>query len=153
MYDGIHSDLTGRIIKAFYTVYSELGYGFNESVYERSLLFELRRAGLDAQSQFEIPVFYCGLPVGNYKADIVVNGSVLLELKSTVGIAKEHEAQVLNYLKATRIEVGLLFNFGPEPQLKRFVLDNHRKGSLSWTQQIEVRGGDTDDTENTDLKA
>lgn len=131
-------------------MYSELGYGFNESVYERSLLFELRRAGLDAQSQFEIPVFYCGLPVGNYKADIVVNGSVLLELKSTVGIAKEHEAQVLNYLKATRIEVGLLFNFGPEPQLKRFVLDNHRKGSLSWTQQVDIRDRDTD---NTDLNA
>lgn len=147
MYDGIHSELTGRIIKAFYTVYNELGYWFNESVYERSLLIELLKTGLNARSQFEIPVFYRGQSVGNYKADIVVNGCVLVELKSASGISKEHEAQLLNYLKATRIEVGLLFNFGPEPQLKRFVLDNHRKGSLSWTQQSGGKGVDTDDTD------
>lgn len=132
MYDGKHADLTGQIIKAFYVVYNELGYGFNEVIYERAMVLELRKSGLDAVSQAEIPVFYLGQQIGIYKADIVVNGCVLVELKSAKGLVDEHEAQLLNYLKATRIEVGLLLNFGPEPQHKRRVMDNHRKGSLSW---------------------
>jgi GxxExxY protein len=111
-----------------------LGYGFNEKVYENSLAIELRKAGLHVTQQQEIDVFYDRQLVGNYFADIVVNEVVMLELKAVKHPLEEHEAQLLNYLKATRIEVGLLLNFGPTASVKRFVFDNQRKGSMDWTR-------------------
>ena len=103
-------------------------------MYENSLAIELRKAGLQVAQQAEIEVFYDGDPVGTYFADLIVNQVVMLELKAAKQLADEHEAQLLNYLKATRIEVGLLLNFGPSAELKRKVYDNDQKGSLKWVQ-------------------
>jgi GxxExxY protein len=127
-----HEELTGQIIGAFYAVYGELGYGFNEKVYENAMLIELRRLGLRAVSQVEVNVYYRGEVVGRYIVDILVNECVIVELKAAKDLTDENAAQLLNYLKATEYEVGLLLNFGPEPKLKRKSYDNSRKGSLSW---------------------
>lgn len=137
MTDGKHADLTETIIGAFYRVYNTLGYGFNEKVYENALALELRKLGLTVEKQKEIHVYYDGQIVGNYAVDLLVNGLVTLELKAARELCEDHEAQLLNYLKATRIEVGLLFNFGIEPKIKRKVFDNDRKGSLSWTEPLK----------------
>ena len=123
----LHSGLTERIIKCFYTVYNELGYGFLEFVYENALLIELRNIGLEAESQVSITVQYQDQIVGDFRADIMVNQSVLLELKAVEFFNPKFEAQLLNYLKATDVEVGLLLNFGPKPGIKRFLFDNQRK--------------------------
>ena len=133
-FQGKHSDITDVILNCFYKVHRKLGYGFNEKVYENSLAIELCKAGLQVAQQAEIEVFYDGDPVGTYFADLIVNEVVMLELKAAKQLADEHEAQLLNYLKATRIEVGLLLNFGPSAELKRKVYDNDQKGSLKWVQ-------------------
>lgn len=130
--EGKHSELTDQILSAFYKVHRTLGYGFNEKVYENSLVVELRRAGLHVAQQEEIQVFYETQLVGTYLADIIVNNLVMLELKAVKHLLEEHEAQLLNYLKATQIEVGLLLNFGPTAEIKRRVFDNDRKGSMAW---------------------
>ena len=122
-----HSDLTERIIGAFYAVYSALGYGFLEKVYAKALMVELKNRGLYPQHELPINVYYAGQLVGEYFADIVVNDLIILEIKAAKGIASEHEAQLLNYLKATPYEVGLILNFGPKPETKRRSFDNSRK--------------------------
>jgi GxxExxY protein len=132
MADGKHADITGKIIGAFFKVYNTLGYGFNEKVYENALATELREAGLTAVKHQEIVVYYDSEGVGDYRADIIVNDVVIVELKAARELAEEHEAQLLNYLKATTIEVGLLLNFGVKAEHKRKVYDNERKGSLTW---------------------
>ena len=132
MADGKHADITGKVIGAFFKVYNTLGYGFTEKVYENALAIELRRAGLKVVKQQEIVVYYEGEAVGDYRTDIVVNDVVIVELKAVRELADEHEAQLLNYLKATTIEVGLLLNFGVKAEHKRKVYDNERKGSLAW---------------------
>jgi GxxExxY protein len=133
-FEGKHSDLTKEIIGAFFKVYNQLGYGFSEKVYENALTIELRKLGLKSIQQDPITVYYDGSIIGEYTADILVNEVVLLELKAVRQLCNEHEAQLLNYLKATSIEVGLLLNFGPKPQYMRKVFDNERKGTLSWRQ-------------------
>ncbi len=135
MFEGKHSDLTKQIIGAFFKVYNTLGYGFSEKVYEKALVLELQKLGLKVKQQQKILVYYDGQEVGEYFADIIVNQVVIIELKAVRQLLKEHEAQLLNYLKATRIEVGLLLNFGPKAEHKRKVYDNTRKGSLVWTKQ------------------
>lgn len=122
-----HSELTEKIIGAFYAVYSALGYGFLEKVYVKALLIELGKRGLSVQDELPIHVYYDGQLVGEYFADIVVNELVILEVKSAKALATEHEAQLLNYLKATPYEVGLLLNFGPKAETKRRSFDNNRK--------------------------
>lgn len=122
-----HSELTDKIIKCFYTVYNQLGYGFLEKVYENALLIELRKMGLNAEKQIAIKVYYDQQEVGDYYADIIVNQLVILELKATQTMAAAHEAQLVNYLKATQIEVGLLLNFGLQPEIKRRVFLNVSK--------------------------
>jgi len=129
-----HKELTEKIIKGFYEVYNELGYGFLESVYEKSLAIVLTEYGLDVKSQVEIEVFFRKQLVGDFKAGLIVEDKVLLELKATRTLLPEHEAQILNYLRATRYEVGLLLNFGNKPLIKRFVYDNQRKISRKSTQ-------------------
>lgn len=119
-----HSELTQKIIGVFYKVYNQLGYGFLEKVYENAMLIELRKAGLQAQKQIPIKVYYDQQIVGDYYADIIVNETIILELKAVQVIAPAHEAQLVNYLKATEIEVGLLLNFGLKPQIKRRVFFN-----------------------------
>jgi len=125
-----HSDVTDRIIGVFYDVYNILGYGFLEKVYERAMVMRLEKAGLSVQPQKEIDVYFDDELVGHYIADLVVNDIVLVELKAADRLAPEHEAQLLNYLRATDIEVGLLLNFGNEPKVVRRAFDNYRKRSL-----------------------
>lgn len=96
------------------------------------MVYELRRRGVQFEQQTGISVYYDGHVIGEYYADLLVEGQVIVELKAARGLVEEHEAQLLNYLKATTCEVGLLLNFGPEPQIKRKAFDNNRKGSLSW---------------------
>ena len=130
-----HEQLTEQIIKGFYTVYRALGYGFLEKVYENSLAIELRKMKLEVVQQAEIKVYYAGVAVGEYYADLLVADAVIVEVKAVRALLKEHEAQLLNYLKATPYEVGLLLNFGPKPEIKRKVYDNERKGGLGWRQR------------------
>lgn len=117
----LHQDITDHILKSLYKVYNTLGYGFLENVYERALFLELRKQKLFVQKQFPIDVFYEGENVGKYFADLIVSEKVIVELKAAGGLLPEHEAQLINYLKATEIEVGLLLNFGAVPQFKRLV--------------------------------
>ena len=134
MLEGKHADVTKKIIQAFYSTYNVLGYGFSEKVYQNALVIELLMLGLRVECPKQIPVYYAGQLVGEYFADVLVNGVVMLELKTAQRLLDEHEAQLLNYLKATPVEVGLLLNFDPSPTFKRKVYDNDRKGSLAWTQ-------------------
>ena len=122
-----HQELTDRIICCFYNVYNKLGYGFLEKVYEKAMLIELGKTGLTAQAQAPIKVNYDGQLVGEYQADLLIENRVIVELKAVRDLTVEHEAQLLNYLKATAVEVGLLLNFGPKAEVKRKVFDNHRK--------------------------
>lgn len=122
-----HSDVTEQIIGAFYAVYSTLGYGFLEDVYVKALVIELKRRGLIPNTEQPIEVYYADQLIGKYYADNVVNDLVIVELKAVKVLVAEHEAQLLNYLKATPYEVGLLLNFGPKPETKRRSFDNSRK--------------------------
>ena len=126
----LHQDITEIIIKAFYNVYNELGYGFLEKVYENALMIELKSLGLECEKQKPISVSFKGYNVGEYFADIIVENKVIIELKAAEGLVEEHEAQLLNYLRATEIEVGLLLNFGKKPQLKRQIFENVYKKSV-----------------------
>ena len=119
-----HSELTESIIKAFYKVYNNLGHGFLEKVYENALVIELQTMGLSASQQRAVRIFYNGQVVGNYFADLVVEELVIVELKAAAAIDKAHEAQLLNYLRATEMEVGLLLNFGLKPEFRRKVFMN-----------------------------
>jgi len=122
-----YAELTEKIIGIFYDVYNELGYGFLESVYEESLVIALGEAGFVIERQLAIPVWFRGREVGRFRGDILIEGKVLLELKSTRILEAAHEAQLLHYLKSTEIEVGLLLNFGSRPQFRRLLFDNQRK--------------------------
>jgi GxxExxY protein len=123
----LHKELTDAIIGRFYHVYNKLGYGFSEKVYENALCIALRKVGLKAEKQNKIEVYYEDELVGDYKADIIVNDCVILELKAATLVVGEHEAQLMNYLKATKIEVGYILNFGPKPQFSRRIFTNDRK--------------------------
>lgn len=120
-------NLTGEIIKVFYKVYNTLGHGFVESVYHNAMVLELIAGGFEVESEKPISVYYYSRLVGTFAADIVVNGKVLLELKSKERIVAAHEAQLVNYLRATEIEIGLLFNFGKSPEFKRKYFPNKNK--------------------------
>ena len=130
-----HTAITQSIIKAFYTVYNTLGYGFAEKVYRNAMTVELCKLGLSVVQESPIKVYYKGEVVGEYFADLVVNDVVVVELKAARTFVEAHEAQLLNYLKATRYEVGLLMNFGPKAEFVRKAFDNDRKGSLSWVSE------------------
>jgi len=126
----LHKDLTDQILKTFYDVYNELGYGFLEKVYQNALYLELKNRGFYVEAQKQIKVYYKNAQVGEYYADLLVNDLVILELKATDGLVKEFEYQLINYLRATNIEVGLLLNFGEKPAFKRKVFDNSRKSFI-----------------------
>ncbi len=123
-----HEDVTEGVIGAYYHVYNTLGYGLLEKVCENALTLELRARGLLVATQHPITVWYEGIPVGEYFADLLVNECVIVELKSAVTLTDAHEAQLVNYLKATGIEVGLLLNFGPKAQVKRKVYSKATNG-------------------------
>lgn len=122
-----HSNITELILKSFYKVYNELGYGFLEKVYQNALFLELTSAGLYCEKQKAIKVFYNEQIVGDYFADIIVEDTVIVELKAAEAIIEEHEFQLINYLKATEKEVGLLLNFGKKPEFKRKIFSNQNK--------------------------
>jgi GxxExxY protein len=127
-----HADITGPLIEVFYQVYRSLGYGFLERVYGRAMAIMGRKHGLEIVREAPIRVHFEGVLIGKYRADLVVNDAVIVEIKACKVLLAEHEAQLLNYLKATRYEVGLLFNFGPKPEFQRRIFENSRKGSLDW---------------------
>jgi len=122
-----HKELTETIIGVFYEVYNELGHGFLESVYERAFEVALTWKGFNVLRQIQIPVWFRGQKVGDFVADVLVEECVLLELKAARTLDSSHEAQLLNYLRATEIEVGILFNFGIKPEFRRLAFDNSRK--------------------------
>jgi len=122
-----HKELTEKIINIFYRVYNKLGYGFLEKAYENAMMIEFKREDILAVSQSPIKVFYEGEVIGEYYADILVDNKVIVEIKAAKQLVEENEAQLLNYWKATDIEVGLLLNFGTEPEVKRKAFDNTRK--------------------------
>jgi GxxExxY protein len=124
-----HGEITEKIIGVFFDVYNELGFGFVEIVYHRALLIALAEAGLKVETQVNLPVFFRGHLVGDFLADILVERAVILELKAASELVPANESQLLNYLKASPVEVGLLLNFGPKPKFKRLVFDNERKRS------------------------
>jgi GxxExxY protein len=122
-----HSELTDRIIGVFYDVYNELGYGFLEFTYTEAMVVALEEAGLTTVREAPVPVWFRGKKIGHYFADLLVDNAVLLELKAARDLEPAHEAQLLHYLRATEIEVGLLLNFGLRPQFRRLLFDNERK--------------------------
>jgi GxxExxY protein len=125
--DAKFKQLTERIIGVFYEVYNRLGYGFLEKVYENSMLIEFQKENIPVVAQAPIKVFYGDQVVGEYFADLLVDGKVIVEIKAAKALIAEYEAQLLNYLKATDVEVGLLLNFGPKPEIRRKAFDNFRK--------------------------
>ena len=125
--DMLHKDITDKIIACFYKVYTNLGYGFLEKVYENAMLIELNKNGLKAISQYPIKVNYDGVSVGEYFADIIVEDKVIIELKASANLVPENILQLQNYLKATNIEVGLLLNFGKKPEIRRKTFHNNLK--------------------------
>jgi len=127
----LHKELTGEILKTFYDVYNELGYGFLERVYQNALFIELQSRGFSVEAQKRISVYYKDIVVGEYIADIIVNDKVILELKACEYLTEAFEYQLLNYLKSTRCEVGLVLNFGKEPEFIRKVFSNSKKGKTA----------------------
>lgn len=137
-----HKELTDKIIACFFAVYNTLGYGFLESVYLRAMVIELQKMGLQVQVEYPIRAYYAGQAVGEFFANLMIEGLVVVELKAVATLTIQHEAQLLNYLNATRHEVGLLLNFGHKPEIKRKVYDNDRKAYIAhgWTRITRIRG-------------
>ncbi len=123
----LYSDKTEKIIQAFYKVYNKLGFGFLEKVYQNAILIELRKIGFDCKSEYPITVFYDVFEVGYYKADILVDNCIIIEVKASEGLTEEYEFQLINYLKATELEIGLLLNFGKNPEFRRKIFTNDKK--------------------------
>jgi GxxExxY protein len=122
-----YKDLTDGIIQSFYAVYNELGFGFLENVYQNALYFELLKQGFKVEAQKSIDVYYQSQLVGKYRADLMVDDLIILELKAVDCLVEEHEWQLINYLKATDKEIGLLLNFGMKPEIRRKIFTNDRK--------------------------
>jgi GxxExxY protein len=126
----LHKSITDIILKVYYEVYNELGYGFLEKVYQNAMYFELKSLGYKVEAQKQIKVYFKKQLVGEYYADLLIEDKVIVELKATEVLMNVHVAQVMNYLKATPIEVALLLNFGEEPEFKRFIYTNDRKVNI-----------------------
>lgn len=122
-----HRDLTEKLIRIFFDIYNELGHGFLESVYEQAFAVSLAENGIFFERQIAAPVWYHGKQIGDFRADLLVDRKVIIELKVGRAIEPAWEKQLLNYLRATEIEVGMLFNFGPSAEFKRYVFDNNKK--------------------------
>jgi GxxExxY protein len=123
----LHKGLSESILKVFYEVYNELGHGFLEKVYQNAMYFELKSQGFKVEAQKQIKVYYKDELVGDFFADLLINDTIILELKACDILVKTHYVQTLNYLKATNIEIGLLLNFGEKPEIKRLIFTNNRK--------------------------
>lgn len=123
----LHKELSEAILKVFYEVYNELGYGFLENVYQNAMYLELKSQGFKVEAQKQIKVYYKDELVGNFIADLLIDDVIIVELKACDTLVKSQYAQTLNYLKATNIEIGLLLNFGEKPEIKRLIFTNNRK--------------------------
>lgn len=123
----LHKELSESILKVFYEVYNELGYGFLEKVYQNAMYLELKSQGFKVEAQKQIKVYYKNELVGDFFADLLIDDVIILELKACDNLVKAHYTQTLNYLKATNIEIGLLLNFGEKPEIKRLIFTNNRK--------------------------
>ena len=123
----VRDPVTYRVLGAYFGVYRTLGWGFLEAVYQRAMVAALHHAGAKVSSEVHLPVHYMGTIVGEYRADLIVEDHVIVEIKAAERIDPAHRAQLLNYLKATTIEVGLIVNFGPTPSFERLVFTNARK--------------------------
>lgn len=126
----LHKTITDTVLKIYFDVYNQLGSGFLEKVYQNAMYFELKENGFKVEAQKQIKVYFRKQLVGEYFADLIVEDKVIVELKATELLMNAHVAQTLNYLKATEIEVGLLLNFGEEPEFKRMIYTNDRKINL-----------------------
>jgi GxxExxY protein len=127
----LHKSITDAILKVYYEVYNELGSGFLEKVYQNAMYFELKSLGYKVEAQKQIKVYFKKQLVGEYYSDLLVEDKVIVELKATELLMNVHVAQIINYLKSTPIEVGiLLLNFGEEPEFKRIIYTNDRKNNL-----------------------
>jgi len=122
-----HKEITKPILKVFYDVYNQLGYGFLEKVYQNAMYFELKSQGYKVEAQKQIKVYFKKQLVGEFYADLLVEDSIILELKACECVSSSHIAQLMNYLKSTQIQVGLLLNFGETPEFKRIIYTNNRK--------------------------
>lgn len=123
----LHNKITDSILKDYFDVYNQLGYGFLEKVYQNAMYFELKSLGYKVEAQKPIKVYFKNQLVGEYYADLLVDDKVIVELKACELLMNAHTAQLMNYLKATEIEVGLVLNFGEEPEFKRIIYTNDRK--------------------------
>ena len=130
MFTLLHKRITDAVLKIYFDVYNQLGSGFLEKVYQNAMYFELKNKGFKVEAQKQIKVYFRKQLVGEYFADLIVEDKVIVELKATELLMNAHVAQTLNYLKATEIEVGLLLNFGDEPEFKRMIYTNDRKINL-----------------------
>lgn len=134
-----YGELTSQIINAFYKVYNVLGYGFLEKVYENALRTELASRGFSVKAQAPIAVFYENVIVGEYFADLIVNNRIILEIKSADHIAVAHKAQLVNYLKATGLEVGLVLNFGVTPSIARKINQTAKQVKKSKNKSAQIQ--------------
>lgn len=129
-----HEELTQKIIRVFYQVYNELGYGFLERVYQNAMYLALKQEHLEVTPQRKVKVWFRGFEIGEYFPDLIVNDCIIIELKAAECLIEEHEAQLLNYLRGTEIEVGLLLNFGKKPEIRRKIYDNEIKKNIKKIQ-------------------
>jgi GxxExxY protein len=127
----IHKELSNKTINAFFKVYNTLGHGFLEKVYHNAMILELEKRALDFESEYHVEVIYEGTSIGHYIADIIVDGKLILELKNCARLSDSHKCQLMNYLRATNIELGLLFNFGKTPEFKRVICTNDWRNTNS----------------------
>lgn len=134
-----HADLTEKLIGIFFNIHNELGHGFLESVYEQAFSIVLAENNIFFQRQMAVPVWFHGQQIGEFRADLLVDGKVLVELKTGRDIEPAWEKQLLNYLRATDVEVGLLFNFGPNAQFKRYAFENDRKNPRNQRESAEKK--------------
>lgn len=123
----LHEDTTRPIVSRFFVVYNRLGYGFLESPYVNALAIELGKAGLRVTREQPVAIEYDGITIGTYRVDLMVQGKIIVEVKACASLLPEHERQVRNYLKCSSVEVGMLLNFGPKPDVRRFIFTNDRK--------------------------
>lgn len=132
-----HRELTEKLIGIFFSIYNELGHGFLESVYEQAFAVALAENEIFFERQVAVPVWYHGQQIGDFRADLLVDGKVIIELKVGRAVDSAWEKQLLNYLRATEIEVGMLFNFGPKAEFRRYLFDNEKKNPR---KSVLIRG-------------
>ena len=129
--DGLlHKKITDDILKIYYDIYNQLGYGFLEKIYQNAMFLELKKKGYKVEAQKPIKVYYKNQLLGEYFTDLLIEDKIILELKACELLMNVHIAQLMNYLKATEVEVGLLLNFGEKAEFKRLIYTNDRKNNL-----------------------